>query len=239
MAQIIKTIKDKLKRWSLSLLILPASLLLFAWIFALLTEEIVYEKEFTTDVTIYKAVTSIQTVGLTKFMSWITFFGSRAFLLPAYLFMIGYFIFFKRKTSTSIAVAGVALCGAGVLFISKNIFKRDRPTEPLIQRVTSFSYPSGHSFSAFTFAGIILYLIWTNKIQPAWKWFWSILLSLFAATIAFSRVYLNVHFASDVFAGFCLSMIWLTVCYFTLRKLGLIKKVEKRTPKAEIVNVDV
>jgi undecaprenyl-diphosphatase len=224
MKQLLEQIKKRFRITSLSILILPALLLVFAWIFASLTEEIVYEKEFKLDLSMYKVVATWHRPWLTKFMLWITFFGSRAFLLPAYLVLIFYFLLFKRKTSTSLAVTGVALCGAAVLFLAKNIFRRERPSEPMIQKVTSFSYPSGHSFSAFTFAGIVLFLIWSKNMHAGWKWFYSVLLLLFAIIIAFSRVYLNVHFVSDVFAGLCLSIIWLTVCYYTLKKIGLIKR---------------
>lgn len=223
MKKLIESIKAWTKTKSLSLLILPAILLILAWVFASLTEEIVYDKESEFDHMVYNFVHPIHTPWLTDFMVAITFLGSRAFLLPAYT-VLALFLFFKRDRSTALAVSGVALCGAAVLFISKNIFKRERPLEPIIERATSFSYPSGHSFSAFTFAGIALYLVWTSNISKTAKWVWSTLFILLAAIIAFSRIYLNIHFASDVVAGFCLSLIWLTTCYYTLTRLKIIGK---------------
>jgi undecaprenyl-diphosphatase len=101
----------------------------------------------------------------------------------------------------------------------KGIFKRDRPLEPLTAKATSFSYPNGHSFSAFTFSGTIIYLIWSANITKVWKWTWSIVSFLFAMLIGLSRIYLHVHYASDVIAGFCLSVVWLATAYYIFRRV--------------------
>jgi undecaprenyl-diphosphatase len=87
--------------------------------------------------------------------------------------------------------------------------------------VAGFSFPSGHSFSSFTFYGLVGYLLWKSDIATAWKVTATVFLFLFASTIAFSRVYLQVHFPSDVVAGFCLSVVWLILSFWILtpRKL--------------------
>jgi len=223
MRQIITWLRDKISKMRWSGLIIPVVVLLLCSFFISLTEEMVYEQESKFDLYAYEAVSSIHSPALTEIMKVITFFGARVFLLPAYAIIAAYFLFYKKNTLLSISIVSVALCGAGVLFLSKNVFKRERPLEPLIDKSETFSYPSGHSFSAFTFAGIILFIIWSGHITVKWKWFWTIFLIMFAATIAFSRVYLNIHFASDVIAGLCLSLIWLSMCYFLVKKLKLVK----------------
>ncbi|MEP6584728.1 MAG: phosphatase PAP2 family protein [Ginsengibacter sp.] len=103
-----------------------------------------------------------------------------------------------------------------LLYFLKDTFRRHRPMDPLITNVTGFSFPSGHSFSSFTFCGLIVYLLWQSKIGRGWKVGATIFFFLFATTIAFSRVYLRVHFPSDVIAGFCLSMMWLLLSIWVL-----------------------
>ncbi len=192
-----------------------------------ITDEIVLEKEDRLDTVVYNAVSSIQSNFLTKVMIFFTFFGSRSFLLPAYIFIISYYLFFKKKFHNYWGIAAVALSGAGVLMLFKNTLRRKRPSQPLIENITSYSYPSGHSFSAFTFCGILAYLVWRSKWTTTWKWISTIALFLFACTICFSRIYLHVHFASDVLAGICLSLIWLTICYFVLKRLNLIPEIRE------------
>jgi membrane-associated phospholipid phosphatase len=214
-------VKKKTKGFSKGFLIVLFLFLLLITVFSVITHEIVFEKETSFDDTIYKAVSSIASPALTKIMVAITFFGSRAFLLPAYLIII-IIQLTKSRTKASLGIAAVALCGGAVLFLFKGIFKRERPIEPLIAKATSFSYPSGHSFSAFTFSGIIMYLIWSTNITKAWKWTWSVVFFLFAAMIGLSRIYLHVHYASDVVAGFCLSLAWLASSYYILRRVKII-----------------
>jgi undecaprenyl-diphosphatase len=112
----------------------------------------------------------------------------------------------------------VGLGSAGILRLFKEIFKRHRPIDPLIRNVTGFSFPSGHSFSSFTFFGLLIYILWKTGIKRVWKILLTIVLFLFGAIIAFSRVYLRVHYPSDVVAGFCLSIIWLMLSLWILHK---------------------
>ncbi|HEX8278805.1 MAG TPA: phosphatase PAP2 family protein, partial [Segetibacter sp.] len=93
------------------------------------------------------------------------------------------------------------------------------PPYPLLANVKGFSFPSGHSFSAFTFCGLLIYILWETQISIFWKWIGSFVLFVFAAMIAVSRVYLHVHYASDVVAGFCLSVLWLTISISVLQNL--------------------
>lgn len=214
--------EKKAKRFSIALLIFLGILALLIFTFAFITDEIVLENETGFDVSIYHFIASFTTPAVTKTMVIFTFFGSAGFLFPCYLIISAWYLFFQKNSKNSIGVAAVALSGAAVIFLLKNIFKRQRPEGPLIQKVTSFSYPSGHSFSAFTFAGIIIYLVWQSQISVALKWVLSVLFILFAFMIAASRVYLHMHYASDVIAGFCLSLLWLSICYFILKKFNMV-----------------
>jgi undecaprenyl-diphosphatase len=87
----------------------------------------------------------------------------------------------------------------------------------LLHAVPGFSFPSGHSFSSFTFFGLLVYIIAdSKKTSLPLKWLGSFCCLLIAATIAISRVYLRVHYPSDVIAGFLLCVIWLGISFWVL-----------------------
>ena len=186
-------------------------------VFVTITDEIVLEHESAFDTAIFRAILSFQSPGVTRFFEIVTFFGSSAFLFPAYTILI-IILMIKKRWILAFDVIVIGLSTAAILGILKRTFKRTRPLDPLIQNVTGFSYPSGHSFSSFTFCGLLIFLVWQIQIHTAWKIAATIFLFLAAAAIAFSRVYLRVHFPSDVIAGFCLSVIWLIISIWLLQK---------------------
>lgn len=191
--------------------------LLTLFIFVYIADEIVLEKETGFDQAIAHVVSSIHSATLTSIMAFLTFFGSHTFLFPAYIILIVVLII-KKDITHAIDVTAVGLTSTVLLFSLKDIFQRHRPSDPLIQHVAGFSFPSGHSFSSFTFYGLVAYLVWQTNISKPLKIIALIVLFLFASLIAFSRVYLQVHFASDVVAGFCLSIIWLLLAFWILKK---------------------
>ncbi len=221
-------LKEKAKKFSVSLIIIIALFSLVLVLFWMLTDEVVFEKENNFDLQVHAMLSNHANPRLTRIMEFFTFFGSRAFLWPCYLLISGWYLFVKKDKVNSLSIAAIALSGAGVLFLLKQTFKRHRPLEPLLQNVDGFSYPSGHSFSAFTFCGIVCYLIWISTLRKTFKWILTLLFFCFATTIALSRVYLHVHFATDVIAGFGLSFLWLICCYFVLHRSGRLKGVSNR-----------
>lgn len=196
-----------------------AAFLLIVYALWQITDEIVLENKTGFDHQVYQFISDFKSSSTTQFMLILTFFGSAVFVLPAYLLLAIAVYFFTRNRLLSVAILVIGLSSRLLLFLIKNIFQRDRPLEPLINDVSGFSYPSGHSFSSFALYGLITYFIWKSNIKKSIKWLISVLLILFALSIAVSRIYLNVHYASDVLAGFCLSLIWLSLSLFILEKV--------------------
>jgi membrane-associated phospholipid phosphatase len=187
------------------------------FVFVGITDEIVLEHNNVFDQHVSNAIGSLVSPLTTRLMLVVTFFGSANFLLPAYLVLIVYYLLRKKKRR-ALDIAMVGLTSTGILFLLKDIFQRQRPLDPLIRNVTGFSYPSGHSFSSFTFFGLIIYMAWRSNASQPVKIVCSVLLFLLATVIAFSRVYLRVHYPSDVVAGFCLSIVWLMLSLWILHK---------------------
>ena len=216
----------KAKGVSVRVGVVLAVFMLLLLVFLLIMKKVVLENESAFDQSVFQLLHKITSPAATSIFTFLTFFGSTKFLLPAYILIALFFIFFKRNTVRSFNVIAIGLSSVGLLFLMKNIFHRKRPPDPLITHVSGFSFPSGHSFSSFTFCGIFIYLIWQSAVSRTIKWVGTIALVIFAASVATSRVYLHVHYASDVIAGFCLSFLWLVICIYLLSKITKRGKVK-------------
>jgi membrane-associated phospholipid phosphatase len=156
----------------------------------------------------------------TQVMSAITLLAKHKFLIPANLSLIGYFLFMRKRTWFSIRVAAIALSSLGIMFLLKYLFKRKRPQPPLVRPAKGLSFPSGHAIMSVTFYGLLIYIIsQTQKNKPV-KWSLIILLVMLIQFIGFSRIYLRVHYASDVLAGYIMGLAWLLI------SLDLLKRIE-------------
>lgn len=93
----------------------------------------------------------------------------------------------------------------------KEIVQRPRPEDINLVLETGFSFPSGHSMVAMAFFGLLVWLVWHYERNRTLRWGCCIGFSLIILCIGLSRIYLGVHYASDVLAGFCVSLAWLAI----------------------------
>jgi undecaprenyl-diphosphatase len=105
------------------------------------------------------------------------------------------------------------------MFFLKHLFNRERPLTPLLEPARGLSFPSGHSLMSFTFYGLMIYLVWTNVQNKLLSSILITALLLIILFIGISRVYLEVHYATDVIAGFCMGLMWLVLSLYTLDKM--------------------
>lgn len=153
----------------------------------------------------------------TDWMKKITFLGNHQFLIPANLLLIAFFIYVK-KNKDALLVAIVSLSSLGLMSLLKNLVQRYRPSFPLVDGITNFSFPSGHALMSVAFYGLLAFYAIKMINNPVIKV--SILLLLFALTmlIGFSRIYLRVHYTTDVIAGFSIGICWMFFCFWLLNK---------------------
>jgi undecaprenyl-diphosphatase len=97
------------------------------------------------------------------------------------------------------------------MFLLKYLFKRKRPLSPLLKAARGLSFPSGHAIMAVTFYGLLLYIL-MHSVSASWlKLVITVAIILIILLIGLSRVYLRVHYASDVLAGFIIGFLWLAI----------------------------
>ena len=146
-----------------------------------------------------------------KLMLFITFLGKHHFLIPANLVLIIYFLFIAHQNWFTIRVVTIALSSLVLMLLLKNLFRRKRPLSPLLNAAKGLSFPSGHAIMAVTFYGLLFYIVW-HEVDIDWlRYIICGLLLVLIIWIGYTRIYLRVHYASDVLAGFIIGLLWLLI----------------------------
>lgn len=165
----------------------------------------------TFDSYIYQLVKNMRTDMLTAILKGITELGSTVGLFfIALITVIIMFILKKRKIAIGVTLN--LLISSITYVVLKNIFQRPRPPieERLIEE-TGYSFPSGHSTNNMAFYVFAIYLIYKNIKNRKIRNVLCVILGIIPILIGFSRVYLRVHYPSDVISGFCLGIILVIV----------------------------
>ena len=211
------------------LFVLLLLLALIVFIYAVRMVFITEGSEF--DENVFRAVASQTTPGRTSFMNFITFLGKHTLLIPLNFLLIGFFIYKKHKWF-AIRIASLALSSVVISFSLKEFFKRERPELQLIGDVRGYSFPSGHALIGAVFYGLFIYIIWHEVKQKWLRIFLIVLLIVLILLISFSRIYLRVHYPSDVIAGLAIGFIWLVLSLQIIHKIEK-KYIARRALKAE------
>lgn len=205
-----------LKKISLSVLLMMGVFILCLWGLFIVADMIFEDKNFSFDERVFTLIKPWVSPLHTSIMQVITFIGSQNFLLPANLLLIGFYLFFRKNRSRAYKIATISISSVVVMFLMKFFLQRERPLVPLIAKVHGYSFPSGHTFTSVTFYGIIAYIIYKNVKHSFLKWLLIILCIILILLVGYSRVYLRLHYASDVIAAFCLGLIWLVLAKWFL-----------------------
>jgi len=201
--------------------VLLLSLLLLASIIALLVFIIrkPIRKYKYKDVAIFERLQKHTSPSRNRVMLFITLLAKHQFLIPANSILIIYFLFINKQSWFSIRIAAIALSSLVLMLLLKILFKRKRPLAPLLKAAKGLSFPSGHAIMAVTFYGVIIYIL-AHIVNNEWLlYFFSAVLIILMLLIGFSRVYLRVHYVSDVIAGFIIGILWLYISLLVLNRM--------------------
>jgi membrane-associated phospholipid phosphatase len=194
----------------LGFLLALSALLFFAW----LAEEMMEGDTARFDSTITSAVHEHATARLTTVMKALTMLGSSVVMAPLALLTLAFC--YLRREFRALKTLAATLGGALLLeFSLKLAFHRPRPA-PFFDLPTpaSFSFPSGHALFSFCFfAGLATLLSPRLASQKAKLALWSIAIALVLG-IGLSRIYLGVHYPSDVLAGYAAGIVWVATVKF-------------------------
>ncbi len=128
-----------------------------------------------------------------------------------------------RRNRRAAAMLVACLSGGWLLnYTLKAWFGRERPEQDFLVHASGYSFPSGHAMVSICFYGMVGYLTY-RFLRGKWRlsWIINVVAVTLALAIGVSRVYLGVHFASDVIAGFSAGGIWLISCIISLKLLRL------------------
>lgn len=142
---------------------------------------------------------------ITPIAKFITNFGGAIFIMVVTVIL--FLVIKNKKIGLSIIVNLSIVTILNVIL--KRILQRPRPIEYRIIDETGYSFPSGHSMISMAFYGFLIYLLYKHAKNKYIKWSGIIILSLLIVLIGISRIYLGVHYTSDVLAGFLISVSYL------------------------------
>ena len=150
-------------------------------------------------------VNNLRSDYLTFIMLFITNFCNPIILLLLSLIIL---IFSKDKKMGLIILINLFV-SILLNLIFKGIIQRDRPLEDFLIEESGYSFPSGHSMVSMAYYGLLMYFVFTKVDDKEIKYIIMFLLGFLILLIGFSRIYLGVHYASDVIGGFLISIVYL------------------------------
>lgn len=173
-----------------------------------ITEEVFKQEIINEDLSFYYFIVNyFRSSGMTKIMEIITMFGSSITIII--LSLASYLILKNKRKSYCIIINPLIVTMINQLL--KGIVQRKRPSEFFLIMEKGFSFPSGHSMIAVAFYGFIIYLIYKYVKNSKIKTLSITALIFLILLIGFSRIYLGVHYLSDVIAGFFISLGYLII----------------------------
>jgi undecaprenyl-diphosphatase len=210
--------RDVLRKHGPRLAAMFALIALPLWGFGELAEDVAAGHPFFFDVPVLEWLHSISGVRLNALFLALSAIGFSGGVVPAdIVLVVGLALRRHPRSATFAAVALVGSALANVLV--KHVFARARPALWLsLAPETTYSFPSGHAMGSATLAAVLACLAWDTR----WRWPVIVLGTLFTLGVGLSRMYLGVHYPSDVLAGWSAAIAWTLGVRFIAFHRGLL-----------------
>lgn len=209
------------------------SLIAFGYIALLIRAE----KLILFDSNVISYVQGLESQWLTIVMEVFTAIGSApiVILLSLSVLFLLYKILNHRK---ELILLAAVMAGSPILnYLLKVFFQRARPDLNRLIEISGYSFPSGHAMNAFSLYGILTFLLWRH-IPPRWGRAVLLLCStIMILTIGMSRIYLGVHYPSDIIGGYLASSFWLAISIWVFQRYQD-RQFKKRETLAEKTNLE-
>lgn len=173
------------------------------------------------DQRVYAFVSNSISPSLTPFMQAITEMGGTAGMIIICAVSALCLLWMRKRRLALCMITNLVITAASNVVL-KHIFSRPRPSGYRLIEISGYSFPSGHSMASLAFYGFLIYLVW-HKVEIKWqRYLLCTLLSGLILLIMVSRIYLGVHYASDVLAGASIALIILILFTAITRKHSLL-----------------
>ena len=196
------------QRWR-RLLLAFAGLLLPLWGFGELADEVREAEVFPFDAPILQFARGVADAGFDRAFLLFSKLGYEWGVVPFDVILV-LVLALSRKLREGL-FAGITIIGSALLNLgAKQLFARERPTLwESIAPENTFSFPSGHAMGSITLAMVLVLLAWHTR----WRWWVAAPMTVFVLMVGLSRVYLGVHYPSDILAGWAFSIGWAVGAY--------------------------
>ncbi len=178
--------------------------------------------EFDTNTTNY--ILTFRHPSLTKYFMFVTNVGDVYGYLVVFLLSNVAFLLIFKNWQYVIQLSVVLVLALSSNIILKNVINRSRPDLEHLVTVETLSYPSGHAMTAMAFYGFLIYLFYRFNIHATLKLVVITLMIFLILSIGISRIYLGVHFPSDIVGGFIAGFIWVLLCALMFNFIRVFKK---------------
>jgi membrane-associated phospholipid phosphatase len=192
-----------------------------------LTEELAENKLTAFDNRVTEALLSIRNERLTTFLIFITHIGGKGYIIIIILLVL-FFVLVHKNWKFILQTVTVLLLATFSNMALKQVINRARPSLEHLVEVYTLSYPSGHAMSAMGFYGFLVFLVARYKIRIFVKVILISLLVFLILAIGISRIYLGVHYPSDVLAGYIGGLLWVTFCAIVFDVIDLWRRRKTR-----------
>ncbi len=201
-----------LQRHGRHLVLLFAGLLLPLWGFAELADEVREADAFPFDAPLLQFAQDMARDGFDRWFLLFSKLGYEYGVVPFDIALV-VVLAFRRRFRESI-FAAAALGGSALLNLAtKQLFARERPSLwESIAPESTYSFPSGHAMGSMTLAVVLVLLAWPTR----WRWPTIGVMGFFVVMVGLSRVYLGVHYPSDILAGWAAAIAWAMGCYWLM-----------------------
>lgn len=222
-AEVARTVKQEAKfgtsllrvhGWRL--LLVFVGLLLPLWGFGALVETLHEGEVFPFDIPMLQAVHALANAGLDRVFVLISNLGYAWGVVPFDVVFV--LTLLLRRHVREGVFAALSIVGSLLLNVAaKHSFARVRPDlwHSIAPAETTYSFPSGHAMGSMTLAMVLVLLCWSVRTPWGWSWRWpvTILATAFVLLVGLSRIYLGVHYPSDILAGWAAALAWVVGVY--------------------------